>query len=94
MRELTELRTELDTIDRELVALYERRMAVAGEVAAYKMAHDLPVLDASREQQVIASRQGYLREQRYAGDIARLFELLMERSRAEQQRVMEEKTDA
>ena len=64
MASLTELRGELDAIDREMVALFERRMAVAREVAAYKLANGLPVLDASREAQVIASRQGYLTEER------------------------------
>lgn len=48
MRELRELRQELDGIDRELVHLFEKRMGVALEVAQYKAAHGLPVLDASR----------------------------------------------
>ena len=94
MADLTELRGELDAIDREMVALFERRMAVAREVAAYKLANGLPVLDASREAQVIASRQGYLTEERLREDVARLFETVMALSREEQRRVMEAEKDA
>lgn len=94
MPSLTELRGELDAIDREMVALFERRMAVAREVAAYKLANGLPVLDASREAQVIASRQGYLTEERLREDVARLFETVMALSREEQRRVMEAEKDA
>ncbi len=94
MAGLTELRGELDAIDREMVALFERRMAVAREVAAYKLANGLPVLDASREAQVIASRQGYLTEERLREDVARLFETVMALSREEQRRVMEAEKDA
>ena len=37
MRDLSELREEIDQIDSEIVRLYERRMGVAEEVAAYKI---------------------------------------------------------
>ena len=51
--ELQDLRNEIDTIDRELVDLFLRRMNVAAEVAEYKKANDLPVLDASRERALL-----------------------------------------
>lgn len=51
MRDLQTLRDELDGIDREIVALFARRMAVCDEVADYKAAHGLGVPDASREKE-------------------------------------------
>lgn len=51
--ELQDLRNEIDTIDRELVDLFLRRMNIAAEVAEYKKANDLPVLDASRERALL-----------------------------------------
>ncbi len=36
--------------------LFERRMAVTQQVGEYKQAHDIPVLDARRERQVIANK--------------------------------------
>ena len=46
---LDELRRSIDEIDTELIRLFEKRMRVAAEIAGYKKAHQLPVLDASRE---------------------------------------------
>ena len=51
MMDLSEYRTKIDEIDRQLVALFTERMATAADIAAYKKAHHLPVLDAARERQ-------------------------------------------
>ena len=47
--ELQEYRKRIDEIDRELVKLFCQRMTVVGDVAQYKKANSLPVLDESRE---------------------------------------------
>ena len=52
---LTQLRSQLEAIDSECVALLARRMAVAREVGAHKRAHGLATLDARREARVVAS---------------------------------------
>lgn len=49
--DLKECREQIDRIDEELVRLFARRMQVAEEVAAYKKANHLPVLDPARERQ-------------------------------------------
>lgn len=98
MKDLKELRAELDGLDREIVALLEKRMEIACGVAAYKLAHQLPVLDSSREAQVIASRQAMLQDRSYDDHIAGIFNAIMAMSRAGQERYLqahrEEKTDA
>ena len=53
MDELEQARAEIDRVDGEMAALFERRMAAAARVAAYKRAHGMPVLDAGREARVI-----------------------------------------
>lgn len=53
MRNLEEIRTEIDSVDREMAALFERRMKCSGEVARYKSERGLSVCDASREAEVI-----------------------------------------
>lgn len=55
MRELAQIRQELDEIDREMVKLFERRMTLCREVVRTKLAQGKPVLDASREAQVLES---------------------------------------
>ena len=53
MRSLEECRPALDEVDRDIVRLFEQRMMIARDVAAYKIARDLPVLDRSREEIVL-----------------------------------------
>ena len=89
MKELTELRSELDALDRELVALLEKRLEGADGVAAYKLAKGLPVLDASREEQVIASRQAMMTRPGFEEHVANVFRAVMAMSRAEQERFLQ-----
>lgn len=51
--ELADIRAEIDRLDDELVALLCRRMDCSLQVAAYKAAHHLPVLNEEREKQVL-----------------------------------------
>lgn len=52
--ELSELRQQIDGIDRQLVDLFIKRMNVAAEVAEYKRENGMNVLDASRERALLA----------------------------------------
>jgi monofunctional chorismate mutase len=53
MKDLNECRGEIDRVDRQLLGLFEERMEICREVARYKKARGLPVLDASREEAVL-----------------------------------------
>lgn len=88
MRSLEESRAALDAVDRELVRLFEQRMTIVRDVAAYKIAHGLPVLDRSREAQVLDSRADMLTDPRLSGSVRVLFEQLMALSRAEQEALL------
>lgn len=90
MKDLAGLRASLDAVDADLVRLFEQRMALAAEVAAYKREHGLPVLDAAREAQVLASRRALLRDPALAEACDRFFTQLMALSREAQARVIEE----
>ena len=50
---LETLRSKINEVDRKLVALFEKRMETVKEVAAYKKLHQINVLDAGREKEVI-----------------------------------------
>ena len=50
MRDLTELRRELDKVDKQLAALFEERMKLCGEVAEYKIENNRKVFDREREE--------------------------------------------
>lgn len=53
MSKLIECRNKIDEIDSKIIALFEERMDVVKEVVAYKLENNLPVLDASREQEML-----------------------------------------
>ena len=47
--DLQELRSQIDEIDDELVALFGKRMDVAAQIADYKKEHNLPIYHPARE---------------------------------------------
>lgn len=85
--ELDALRERLDAIDRQLVRLLEERLEVSRQVGLYKQRQGLPVLDRSREQQVLASRAAQLQNPDYAPQLRSCFEEIMHQSRVLQQQV-------
>ena len=51
--ELNEIRNKIDETDAALVELFRTRMQLSGEIVAYKMAHDMPILQPGREREVL-----------------------------------------
>lgn len=88
MKPLEESRAALDAVDRQIVRLFEERMEIARDVARYKLANHLPVLDRSREEQVLASRVAMLGNECWAESVRKLFEGIMALSRSEQERLL------
>lgn len=61
--QLNELRKEIDAIDKEMCHLFEKRMNVVKKIGEYKKLHNLPVLDETREKEVIEKNSSYLLDQ-------------------------------
>ena len=63
---LEEIRTEIDALDKELLALFERRMDLCRDVALYKKEHNLPVFQPEREEKLLDKieheTQGYVHQ--------------------------------
>ena len=57
--DMTDYRERIDEIDRELTALFARRMEVAAQIAAYKRENGLPVLDERRERELLPDPKAY-----------------------------------
>ena len=49
--ELKDYRAQIDRIDAEILRLFAERMELAAQIAAYKKAQGLAVLDSAREQE-------------------------------------------
>lgn len=50
---LQQARAEIDTVDAEMAALFERRMRAVADVVRYKAETGKPVFDAAREAAVL-----------------------------------------
>lgn len=48
---LQDYRQEIDKLDSELTALFEKRLALSGKIAEFKSQNNIPVFDANREQE-------------------------------------------
>ena len=83
--ELKDYRDQIDQIDDEIVRLFQQRMDVAAQIAAYKKEHDLPIMQASREREKLADLSGKTREE-LQSYLRVLYSLLFELSRTYQAR--------
>lgn len=88
--DLQELRAELDGIDRQLVELYEKRMAVCEQVAAYKIETGKRVFDKEREEQKLKAVRELTHNEGNAYGVTELFEQIMAMSRKLQYRLLAE----
>ena len=83
--DLEELRVRIDAVDTELIRLFAERMDISTEIAKYKQANGLPILDAKREEAKLSSVAEKSRPE-LEDYTACLFSLLMELSRCHQNR--------
>jgi len=79
--DLSELRVTLDGIDRQIVELYEKRMDVCAQVAAYKIETGKRVFDKEREQQKLKAVSELTHNEFNARGVRDLFEQIMSMSR-------------
>ena len=79
--DLSEIRLQLDECDKELVALYEKRMKLSEEVAKTKLESGKAVLDKDREKIKLASVASSVENKEYEGGAKEMFKLLMSMSR-------------
>ena len=82
--DISELRKQINQIDREIVELYGKRMETAREIGRYKREHNLPVLDSERERELLNRVAEQAGEENERG-IRALYHLLMDHSRMRQE---------
>ena len=61
--DLSQARQEIENIDRQMAALFEKRMNCSKHIALYKKKNDLPVFDAVRERQLLDKNSGYMEDE-------------------------------
>lgn len=85
MRNLDEIRVDIDRVDRQIIALFEERMSLTKQVAEYKIANNKPVLDEAREAQKLDAVASLVKDENNAQVARDLFEAIMAISRKQQQ---------
>ncbi len=93
MNELENARRAIDEIDRQMAALFEKRMQAAGRAALYKKEHGLPILDQGRETQVIEKNRALIREPALRDDYEEYIRFQMALSRRYQARLLGQTSD-
>lgn len=84
-RALPVLRAMIDALDRDLLQIMARRMALVAEVAAFKRQHGVRIRDARREREVLDDRRERARELGLpVGEIESIFRVLLRSSRDHQ----------
>ena len=81
MEKLLELREKLDEIDKQIVDLYEKRMAICGQVGEFKIASGKKVFDKQREMEKLAAVSANVEDPFYKKGVVELFEQIMSVSR-------------
>lgn len=90
MSMLLQYRDEIDKIDKNIVELFEKRMELSKDVAAYKINTKKPVLDPIREQQKIKTLTGLASSEFNAHGVEELFTQVMAMSRKLQYKLLAE----
>lgn len=91
MNELENLREKIDTIDKEMIALFEKRMDIVADIAAYKIKNNLPVLNQNREDIVISKVKSIVKNKDYTDSAIDFIKDIMEISKKFQQKLISEK---
>ncbi len=92
MSDLHSLRGEIDSIDEQLLKLFEQRMDVSARVAEYKMQNNLPIFQPQREREKLSEIAGAVRPD--LKDLSRvLYGFMFELSRTYQRRQSDDKSE-
>lgn len=92
MNELEQARETINQVDAQMAALFAERMEAVAQVAAYKAAQGLPIVDAARERQVY-ERNAALVDEELRPYYEKFLEGTMAASRAYQQHLIESMDD-
>lgn len=87
--DLSKIRTEIDSVDKEIISLFSKRMVLAEEVAKFKFDTGKPILDRERELVKINNAKDMVSGVLEKEAVADLFRQMMASSRKLQYKYME-----
>lgn len=87
-KELEALRNSVRSIDKELVCLFEKRLALSRSIAQRKMKAEIPVFDGKREAKNIEELSKLIEDLSVRPDFIRWYQMLMDISKKVQNRLI------
>ena len=90
MLDLSESRAQIDVIDKEITRLFQKRIDVCRDVAAYKIQNNKKVLDKTRENQKLEALSKLAEDGFKEHGICDLFTQVMAICRKRQYQIMKE----
>lgn len=89
MTELEKARLIINETDREMAALFEKRMDAARMVAAYKKEHGVPVDDFAREAEILKRNAQYIQCDEYRSHYVNFLQHTIDLSKSLQHRLLD-----
>ena len=89
MNILEQARMIIIEVDREIAVLWEKRMQAVKMVVEYKMEHQLPVFDGTREKEVIERNSSLIQDEQLKSYYVETLQMMMEISKKYQREIME-----
>ncbi|MBJ8325981.1 chorismate mutase [Streptococcus pacificus] len=83
---LDKSRQEIDLIDKTLISLLEKRMALVSQVVSYKKTHKMPILDQNREETILKKVAQEVKNPMYQESIVATFKDIMTHSKTFQEK--------
>ena len=90
--DINQLRTQIDGVDKQIIALFQQRMAISENIAAYKQSIDKAIYDPERERKKLVEVANMVPEDLRTSAIM-LFSTLFELSSTHQMQVMNKTSD-
>lgn len=87
---LDDIRSDIDTLDAQLVQLLEARMALVSQVATFKKITGGRVLDNSRELVILDRVASQVENPDYTETVVNTFKDILKNSRAYQEKVLKD----
>lgn len=80
-KELNALRDSVRQIDKDLLALFEKRVSLSKEIAQYKLKAELPIYDAKREEKNIRELSSLIEDSAVRDHFVSWYQMLMDISK-------------
>ncbi len=90
MRDLNDIRVEIDQVDKDILNLFNRRMELACQVAEYKISTGKKVYDKAREDEKLSKLSSYVEDEFSQQAVKELYTQIMSISRKKQFAILRE----